>query len=1331
MKDRIETGSRWTRGLLGARTAILSLLSALLIASASPLQAQDTGGTIRGRILNAQTNRFMEQAQVQVEGSAKRTFTNQRGEYELYGLQPGEVELLVSYTGMDSQRATVTVVGGESVEQDFTFRGRATREGDSDVFELAELQVVAADSFQTASEIAIQAERFSVNLKSVVDTEAYGITAQGNVGEFVKFIPGVTIGYGGSSSAGGTYSSPADANTISVRGFDPRETVVTVDGIPQANAAPGTLDPAFGLDMLSINNASRIEVIKVPTPDQPNAGVGGTVNLISKSAFEYPKPTLNFRVYVGLNSENLDIFEKTPGPMNKPTYKAQPSFDLTYAVPFSDSMGITLTLASANQVNEENVLKARITRNPLLNVGSSNGRPTFYSENQVQRLGSGNSAQDFNRWLTKDPRFGDWQQQYGEDWTQWTETDFRAMYGGTNASESVLNTWLGSVKRLPRYDSQGNRIGLWSASDKERFESLAPVFYDAEGNRIGHVYPDWTYPYMHRIQVTDSPRISHRNSAALKFDWRPFTGMVISTNYQVSTFEDQSAGRRVHRIGGIPFEFGPDYSYTREGSVRLDTDAFGRDSITQSGYVKASFIKGPWEIGGHLSHSNSESELLSIEKGHFSQVQLTTGSVDLTEYLNIDQYGAPEEINYYRNVTDAAGNVTGRQQLNINSLESYGISGFDPNDPDAGVLRVRSAGIESVSEVTTAKFDVRRELDFLNLETMNLAIKIGGNWEERTETKGGRGINYSYVYLGREVGAPIRPVDFRDNNYLGVDPGFNMQPIEWPDPFQLYRYAQANPDAFSDTDDRVPSANDVSVAHHNWIESVNTTKGITETTTAYYAQLEGDFMNNRLSVVGGFRMSESERSGYDRGRNYDWRFLHFNRDENQDGILDVFEGYQVPGGAVLDRLDLVQPTVLFNQLRTSRVSTFEQLSPASQQIVLDEYRRYEQAGAVYPDGTPFIADEFVLLNSGELRAAKYQYLRAFPIKQKAQSRPQPIISASYDITEKLVARASWAITYSNPPYESSQGAAGTLRQIEYSRNPDGSGSMSVSNPGLKVARTQGWDVGLSYYTDAGGQFSILGYFREEEDRAISAVFSPNTSPDAWHAVMVDLGYGPGHQYYENEWTVNTSRNSAGTFVDYGFELEGRHDLSFLSFLGDWGNRIYLYGSYFQQFQKSGSVPEGEESVFLVPEGMESRINASGGVNFNYKRLNLRVNFTWRNERLDGDSAIAEVIFWDDPYVGNAGWYTPTEADNGNEAYLQRVRLMRPADLRIDFSGSYRLTDHFTLDFSARNITESNPEPVWVREDGGSLGPMVFSNVDDGSDKILFGINFTIGLSGRF
>ena len=42
----------------------------------------------------------------------------------------------------------------------------------------------------------------------------------------------------------------------------------------------------FEFEQVSINNTSRTEIVKVPTPDLPSDSLGGSVNLVSKNAFE-------------------------------------------------------------------------------------------------------------------------------------------------------------------------------------------------------------------------------------------------------------------------------------------------------------------------------------------------------------------------------------------------------------------------------------------------------------------------------------------------------------------------------------------------------------------------------------------------------------------------------------------------------------------------------------------------------------------------------------------------------------------------------------------------------------------------------------------------------------------------------------------------------------------------------------------------------------------------------------------------------------------------------------------------------------------------------------
>jgi hypothetical protein len=144
--------------------------------------------------------------------------------------------------------------------------------------------VVAATKETNASALAINEQRFAPSIKSVVAADEFGTVTEGNVAEFLKFIPGVSLDY-----------VAADARSAQVRGMPSAGTAVTVDGMRVANSGSGSPGRAFEFDQLSINNVSRVEVTKGPTPDSPADAIGGTVNMVSKSAFERTRAEVTYR----------------------------------------------------------------------------------------------------------------------------------------------------------------------------------------------------------------------------------------------------------------------------------------------------------------------------------------------------------------------------------------------------------------------------------------------------------------------------------------------------------------------------------------------------------------------------------------------------------------------------------------------------------------------------------------------------------------------------------------------------------------------------------------------------------------------------------------------------------------------------------------------------------------------------------------------------------------------------------------------------------------------------------------------------------------------------
>ena len=321
---------------------MLAAWSLLALVGAGRVSAQ-TGntGVIEGRVLNVTSNRYVNNARITVEGTDRTTFTDEFGDFRIVGAPAGEVRLRVFYTGLAEQLVPVSVAAGQTATVEVRLTSTALAPGAGEAVQLDAFQVTSARETNAAS-LAINEQRFAPNLKTVVATDAFGDVAEGNVGEFAKFLPGVTVDY-----------TAADVRSIAVRGFGSNFTAVSVDGGRMASAGSGNAIRTFELEQVSINNVARVEVSKVPTPDMPSDSLGGSVNMVSKNAFERAKAQLNYRAYLSLNSENLNIFSRTPGPYNEDTYKALPNFDFDYTLPVNRNFGLVITGLTSNQFNEQ------------------------------------------------------------------------------------------------------------------------------------------------------------------------------------------------------------------------------------------------------------------------------------------------------------------------------------------------------------------------------------------------------------------------------------------------------------------------------------------------------------------------------------------------------------------------------------------------------------------------------------------------------------------------------------------------------------------------------------------------------------------------------------------------------------------------------------------------------------------------------------------------------------------------------------------------------------------------------------------------------------------
>lgn len=309
----------WSRRLIQLGGLILLLTSV----SAQPFDPPT--GTVQGRVSNPTSGSYLENARITIEGSTREVFTDDTGFYRLSNLPSGTVKIRAFFTGMDVQDTEIAVGPGATVQHDITLSpagGSAVR--------LARYVVTESQQMDGAA-LAINEQRFAANLKTVVAADEFGAASEGDIGEFLKYLPGVSMDY-----------LAGDARQVSLGGVDFNYTPVTIGGFGMTNGNQGGTNRGVSLEYMSLNNVSRVEVINSPTAESPGSALAGSINFVPRTAFERTKPQFTFSTYVTMRDDVRD-FHKSVGPRETPMRKVLPGFECSWVVPVSPRFGFSVS----------------------------------------------------------------------------------------------------------------------------------------------------------------------------------------------------------------------------------------------------------------------------------------------------------------------------------------------------------------------------------------------------------------------------------------------------------------------------------------------------------------------------------------------------------------------------------------------------------------------------------------------------------------------------------------------------------------------------------------------------------------------------------------------------------------------------------------------------------------------------------------------------------------------------------------------------------------------------------------------------------------------------
>ena len=344
------TTRNFNPGSLLRRGALL-LLAVLLPAAFSSAQESATG-SISGRVLNPATREFVRDAEIRVEGTTLLASSESGGYYTLPRVPAGPAKVTVSFAGYPPVSQTITVVAGTNVARDLELAPPVDAPGAREGVVKMGAFVISSGAEGQAKQIMNQ--RNSMSLGTSVSSDLFGDVTEGNVGEFLKYLPGIEM-----------ETVEADTRGPRLGGMNPEYAGVSVDGMKSAsadgfgvygattNGSTGSATRSFSFEQVSINSIESIEISRVTPADLDGDAISGTINLKMKRAFDTKGRRLVWSLSGGLNSEEMTL-RRTPGPGDSIGRKVRPTASLNYSESFLNGrLGLLFGLSESNLYNEQ------------------------------------------------------------------------------------------------------------------------------------------------------------------------------------------------------------------------------------------------------------------------------------------------------------------------------------------------------------------------------------------------------------------------------------------------------------------------------------------------------------------------------------------------------------------------------------------------------------------------------------------------------------------------------------------------------------------------------------------------------------------------------------------------------------------------------------------------------------------------------------------------------------------------------------------------------------------------------------------------------------------
>ncbi|MBM3854112.1 MAG: hypothetical protein FJ399_13315, partial [Verrucomicrobia bacterium] len=364
--ERLNTQSRWTdrdccflfprASSVQAPTTMTPAAPSLLTrcqavcATALALVLGDTAfaqagtGTIQGRVFNPVTRDYVRNAEVRLDGTARTTYTEGDGSFSFTGVPPGSASITITYTGYNTVNESFTVSSGQVAVREINLTSSATGPATKDG--VVRLEAFTVSTEREGNAKAIMEQRRNMDITTSVSADIFGDVTDGNVGEFLKYLPGVDLDY-----------VESEARGPRLGGMDSQYVGVSFDGMrtasADANRGGGEASRATSFEGFSITAIESIEISRTTSAASDADSPAGTINMKTKRAFDRKGRRYGFNYSLNFNAEEFTL-NKTEGPRDYDMYKWKPNLQVDYSESFlRQRLGVLISASRANSYTEQ------------------------------------------------------------------------------------------------------------------------------------------------------------------------------------------------------------------------------------------------------------------------------------------------------------------------------------------------------------------------------------------------------------------------------------------------------------------------------------------------------------------------------------------------------------------------------------------------------------------------------------------------------------------------------------------------------------------------------------------------------------------------------------------------------------------------------------------------------------------------------------------------------------------------------------------------------------------------------------------------------------------